>query len=118
MNRQASKTPVPTDRNGDAHKPTGPSLASRLATAIALTVAFYVLAAGLALAMIAAPVILYLTTGRIGNVWLDLFLVIAGVTILKAIMPRRLRFDAPGLSVTRDKHPRLVSEIEATAHKT
>jgi hypothetical protein len=66
-----------------------PSLAGRFAAAIALTIGFYVLALAIALALIGIPVYAWIERGSF-NIWLTIFGVFTGVSILVAIFPRRL----------------------------
>jgi hypothetical protein len=68
----------------------GPSLRARFAVAIALTVAFYTLAIALALALLGVPVWTWIAIDRV-NLWLTLFGVVAGFSILRSIVPARRR---------------------------
>ncbi len=76
------------------------SLRTRALLAVALTVTFYVLAIGVALALIIAPIALWASSGR-GNIWVTLAMVGAGAAILRAIVPERDRFDPPGPELRR-----------------
>src|ERR1700754_923689 len=98
----------------DSSAPAGPSLAGRFAAAIALTIGFYVLALVIAVALIAGPTLGWVFEGR-GNVWLTITGLFLGFSILFAIVPRRLKFEAPGLKVTREEQPRLFELVEHEA---
>lgn len=88
----------------------GPSLAGRTALAVALTIGFYTLALAIAGALIALPIISVASDGPF-NIWLAIFMVVSGVTILKAIFPRRDRFEPPGPEITEADQPELVAEV-------
>ena len=90
------------------------SMLGRACAAVALTAGFYTLALGLAAALIVGPVYLWATNGH-GNVWLTIAAFAAGFTILKALVPERERFDAPGPQLTAAAQPELVAELGAVA---
>src|SRR3954453_22948287 len=90
--------------------PAGPSLAGRLAAAIALTIGFYVLALALAAGLIAAGILPWVFEGR-NNLWLTIVGPFFGISILVAIVPRRIRFVAPGIKMTADDQPQLLQII-------
>ena len=50
-----------------------------------------------------------------GNLWVSITGLFLGISILVAIVPRRLRFEAPGLKVTASDQPRLLELVEAEA---
>src|SRR5918998_3419498 len=89
----------------------GPSLAGRTALAVALTVGFYTLALGIAIALIGLPILAVAADGPF-NLWLAIFMVVSGLTILKAIFPRRHRFEPPGPEITEADQPELVAEVK------
>lgn len=91
----------------------GPSLAGRFAAAIALTIGFYVLALVIGVGLIAAPI--YGWANGTGNIWLTITAIVLGSSILVAIVPRRLKFEAPGLRVTKNEQPELLELVEAEA---
>lgn len=91
-----------------------PSLAGRFAAAIALTIGFYVLALAIALALIGIPVFAWIERGSF-NIWLTIFGVITGVSILVAIVPRRLPFTPPGPPIDAAGQPRLMTAVEQVA---
>lgn len=97
---------------------TGSSLGPRIALAVALTATFYLLAVGIALGLIGAPIAFYASTGRIGNIWVAIALVGAGLAILRAIIPERARFDAPGPLLRREDHPELHALLDRVAATT
>jgi heat shock protein HtpX len=92
----------------------GPSLAWRLAAAIALTVGFYTLALVMAAALLAVAILPWALGGG-GNIWVTLTGVVLGLTILVAIFPRRQRFEPHGVRVRADDQPRLLAVIEEEA---
>jgi heat shock protein HtpX len=96
--------------------PAGPSLAGRLAAAIALTIGFYLLAVTFAGALLAAAILPWVFEGR-NNLWLTITGLVLGISILVAIVPRRHRFKAPGLKVTHADQPRLLELIAEEAEK-
>src|SRR3712207_7952950 len=67
----------------------GPSLAGRAVLAVALTIGFYTLALLIAAALIAFPILGIVEESVPFNIWLAIFMVVSGLTILKAIFPRR-----------------------------
>lgn len=91
----------------------GPSLAGRFAAAIALTIGFYVLALVIGVGLIAAPIIGW--ANGTGNLWLTITAIFLGGSILYAIVPRRLKFEAPGLAVTKEQQPELLELVAAEA---
>src|SRR5689334_9433120 len=93
--------------------PAGPSLAGRFAAAIALTIGFYVLALVIGLGLIVGPVLGW--ANGAGNIWLTITAFFLGGSILWAIVPRRLKFEAPGLSVTQADQPELFALVSEEA---
>ena len=96
---------------------TGPSLAWRLAAAVALTIGFYTLAILIAAALLAVAILPWVLGGS-SNVWVSATCFILGVTILVAIFPRRNKFEPHGVRVTKDDQPRLLGMIEEEARTT
>jgi heat shock protein HtpX len=94
--------------------PAGPSLAGRLAAAIALTIGFYVLALALAAGLIAAGILPWVFEGR-NNLWLTIVGPFFGISILVAIFPRRIRFVAPGIRVSAEDQPQLLQILSEEA---
>ncbi len=90
------------------------SLSSRIALAVALTAVFYVLAVSIALGLIVTPIALWASSGR-GNVWVTIAMVGAGLSILRAIVPERARFDPPGPVLRREDHPELHALLDRVA---
>jgi heat shock protein HtpX len=78
----------------------GPSLAGRFAAAIALTVAFYVLALAIAAGLLAVAILPWVW-GH-GNPFVSITGLVLGCTILVAIVPRGGRFTPPGVRVTHE----------------
>ena len=93
----------------------GPSLAGRAALAVALTIGFYLLALTVALGLIGFAVAGVVTEDVPFNIWLAIFCVVTGLTILRAIIPRRHRFEPPGPEVTADDQPELLGEVRRVA---
>jgi Zn-dependent protease with chaperone function len=93
------------------------SLQKRVALALILMISFYVLALGVAAALlwIAYADVAY-TTHPIGR--LVLACVVGAATILLAIVPRPDRFEAPGPRVTSAEEPHLFEAIETVAAAT
>jgi heat shock protein HtpX len=85
------------------------SLATRALVALALTVAFYVLAIAVAAGLIAVP-ILRVEAGESPGLT-GLFMPIVALCILVAIVPRRMRFEPPGPAVTRENQPQLLDLV-------
>ena len=94
-----------------------PSLRARFAVAIALTLAFYALAIGVAAALIGLPIWGWVSLHH-GNLWITIFMVAAGLTILRSIIPQRQHFVAPGPRVDASQQPRLMEEVSAVARAT
>jgi heat shock protein HtpX len=94
-----------------------PSLWGRFAAAVALTVGFYVLAVAIASALIGLPIYGWVTAGR-GNIWITIFGLVTGVSILAAIVPRRLPFSPPGPRISPADQPRLMAAVEEVARST
>jgi heat shock protein HtpX len=93
---------------------TGPSLKGRFAAAIALTIAFYTLALAMAAGLLAAAILPWVMGGR-NNLWLTLTAAVLGLSILWAIVPRRLPFTPPGVRLTPQDQPRLLRVIDEEA---
>src|SRR3954454_1134950 len=96
-----------------AESSTGPSLKGRIAAAIALTVAFYLLALVIGLGLISLPIL-----GAMGgwfNLWVTITALFLGGSILWAIVPRRNRFHPPGLKLTDQDAPGLLAMIREEA---
>ena len=101
----------------DRTSPQGPSLAGRFALAIALTVGFYALALGMAAFLIGFPIWAFVTQDRIYNIWLEGLMVITGIGILRAVMPRRVPFTPDGIRVEPGEQPRLREAIADVARE-
>ncbi|MBI5103684.1 MAG: M48 family metallopeptidase [Solirubrobacterales bacterium] len=93
-----------------------PSLRRRVALAIALTIAFHAFALTVGLGLIAAP-ILGIVLADWANVWLAFFCIATGVTILRAIVPRRAPFEAPGPELRPEAQPRLFEVLRDVARE-
>jgi heat shock protein HtpX len=91
----------------------GPSLAGRFAAAIALTIAFYILAVAIAAALLAVAILPWVW-GH-GNPFVSITGLVLGVTILVSILPRSMPFTPPGVKITHDDQPALVKLIEDEA---
>jgi heat shock protein HtpX len=91
-----------------------PSVLGRAVAAVALTVGFYALALTLAGALIVGPIALWATSGS-GNLWATIAALAAGFTILRAVVPARDRFVAPGPELTPSAQPELFAELRRVA---
>jgi heat shock protein HtpX len=91
-----------------------PPLLGRALAAIALTAGFYILALGIAVTLIAGPAALWMSRGY-GNIFATIALAIAGLTILRALVPARDAFVAPGPELTPHAQPALHAELAAVA---
>jgi len=100
---------LPGSEPGDA-----PSLARRAAIAIVLMVGFYALAAGMAFALAWIPYAAW-AYGHRFNFRLAFFCLGGAYLILRAIVPRRDRFEAPGPRLQPERQPRLFEEIRGIA---
>lgn len=89
-----------------ASAPQGPSLSGRFAAAIALTIGFYVLALAIAGALLAAAILPWVFNGG-SNLWLTAIGAFLGLSVLSALIPRRLKFTPPGVRMTAADQPRL-----------
>jgi heat shock protein HtpX len=92
----------------------GPSLKGRFAAAVALTIAFYTLALAIAAGLLAAAILPWVARGH-NNLWVTVTGVLLAGSILWAILPRRLRFEPPGVRLTRESQPRLLAVIDEEA---
>ena len=94
-----------------------PSLAARATAAVLLMVGFYALAILIAGALFAIPVAEYEYAHRI-DFRPAIFCLVGGFAILRSIVPRPDRFDAPGPELEADTQPRLWGAIEGVARAT
>src|SRR5262245_22968644 len=94
----------------------GMSLASRALIAIALTVAFYVLAIVIALALAVGVPLAEVSVHR-GNLFVTIAALGAGITILRAIIPERGRFEPPGPELTAADQPQLHALLSDVARE-
>jgi Zn-dependent protease with chaperone function len=86
-------------------------LAGRFAAALALTIAYYVLAIGLAAGLLALAILPWVWER--GNPFVSIIGLVLGCTVLVAIAPRRGPFTPPGVAVSRDDQPALIGVIDA-----
>jgi heat shock protein HtpX len=108
---------VTTPAHGDDPEPergSAPSLARRAAIALLLMVGFYGLAAGMAFALAWIPYATW-TYGHRFNLRLAVFCLGGAYLILRAIVPTRDRFEAPGPRLQPERQPRLFEEIRGIA---
>jgi heat shock protein HtpX len=97
--------------------PRRPSMALFAIFAIVIVIASYLFVLLLAAACVYLPYLLLSTSGSPGLQTLVLFLfgvVIAGA-MLWSLIPRRDKFEAPGLLLDRSIHPRLFAELDTIA---
>jgi heat shock protein HtpX len=92
------------------------SIAARAALALLLMAGFYLLAFGIAAALL-VPVLEYRYLGHLTGK-LTLVAVMSAGTIVWAILPRRDRFDDPGPRLDPAEHPRLFQAIREVARAT
>jgi heat shock protein HtpX len=94
------------------------SLAGRTVVALALFVGYYVLAIAVAGGLVVIPfagIKLGLQAFALLILYLSCF--VAAALILWSIVPRRERFEKPGLCLTRESDPRLFDEVTRIARK-
>ena len=91
-----------------------PSLWWRLILAMVLKAGFYVLALGIAGALLYLPYAEY-TYGRMLHLKLALLCLLGAGGILWAVLPRFDRFQLPGPLLKPEQHPRLFQEISGVA---
>src|SRR5215470_11234320 len=89
----------------------------RAALAVLLMIGFYVLALGIAFALLWVPYAEFVYAHHI-TPKLALICSIGGGLILWSVLPRWDRFRAPGPLMTRKKHPRLFNALERVADAT
>jgi Zn-dependent protease with chaperone function len=89
----------------------------RAVLALGLMVGFYLLALGMAGALLSLPYLEAVYGNRI-HLKLALFCLVGAFLILKAVVPRPDRFEAPGPLLDAKKHPRLFMEIRQVAVAT
>jgi len=94
-----------------------PSLAGRAALALLLMIGFYVLAVGLAVGLIALPILEYQSLHRV-HVKVALGCVIGAGLIAWSVLPRWDKFPAPGVLLDAKKQPELFAVIEGVARAT
>src|SRR5215218_9367672 len=91
-----------------------PSYVGRAVLAAGLTVAFYALSLVIVAALIGVPVWVVVNGHRF-PIFIGLAMVVTGLGILHAIIPRRQRFHAPGPQVTATDEPELMAVVEEVA---
>ena len=94
-----------------------PSLFGRAIAAILLMIGFYALALIVIGALLAVPLAEFRFLDRI-EFRLSAFCVIGALAILRGILPRRDRFEAPGPVLTPAEQPRLFATLEEVARAT
>ena len=95
----------------------GPSLFWRACLALGLMVFFYTFAILLAVVLFSIPVVIYENTERIYGHLLSLCWLAAGGIVL-SIIPRRVRFVAPGPLLSEAEYPALFEVIRQVAQTT
>jgi Zn-dependent protease with chaperone function len=93
-----------------------PSLRRRIALAVALTVAFYVLALSLVAALATQPLWTWALLDW-GNLWLTAVCELAALAILRAVLPRRQGYEPPGPALTREAQPELRAFLDDVARR-
>jgi Zn-dependent protease with chaperone function len=95
----------------------GPSLLGRAVAAVLLMIGFYLLALAIVGVLVAIPVA-EIRYGERLDIRLAGFCLVGAFAILRGIVPRRDRFDAPGPALTATEQPRLFATLEALARAT
>src|SRR5262249_57930555 len=83
----------------------------RAALAVVLMIGFYLLALGIAFALLWIPYAEFVYAEHI-TPKLAIICILGGLTILWSVVPRWDRFQAPGPQLTREKHPRFFKALE------
>ena len=89
-------------------------MAGRAVLAVLLTIGFYVLAIGLAVALLAVPYLEWTDLHRI-NLRITIFCLAGAAIILLSILPTFEHFRIPGEPASPRSHPRLFAELSAIA---
>lgn len=97
--------------------PTALSIRTRALLAVALLVGFYLFAVGIAGGLLVLPYAEWRFAERV-DFRILVFCGVGAFLILKALIPRPDRFEAPGPRLLRDDHPALFSMIEEVASET
>lgn len=88
----------------------------RAVLAVGFLLAFYAVALGLALGLLAIPYLLYTKAHRV-HVQLTVLCVMGAGAILWSLLPRRVPFEPPGPLLTEAEHPRLFATIRDVARR-
>jgi len=105
---------IPPPVLDEAEPATAPSLARRAAIALVLMIGFYGLAAAMAFGLAWIPYAAW-AYGHRFNLRLAIFCLGGAYLIVKAIVPRRDRFEAPGPALRPASQPRLFQELRGIA---
>ena len=97
--------------------PSAPSIARRAALAIALLIGFYVLAIGIAVALLVIPYEAYSNDIRLPGKVLVICVAGAGI-ILWSILPRFDKFKPPGPQLTPEDQPKLFEMVTSVSRAT
>ena len=89
-------------------------MAARAFLAVLLTIGFYLLAIGLAIALLAVPYLEWTDLHRL-NLRITIFCLAGAAIILFSILPTVEHFRAPGERADPQSHPRLFAELGAIA---
>ncbi|HEV3096771.1 MAG TPA: M48 family metallopeptidase [Candidatus Dormibacteraeota bacterium] len=89
-------------------------MTGRAVLAVLLTIGFYVLAIGLAVALLAVPYFEWTGLHRI-NIRITIFCLAGAAIILLSILPTFEHFRIPGEPASQRTHPRLFAELSAIA---
>ena len=92
----------------------GPSFRTRAILAIALTVAFYVLAVVAVIALVGIPLVRW-GGGDGFPVFIGIAMIFSGLSVAKAIVPRRQSFTPPGPELTDADQPELLGLVREVA---
>jgi Zn-dependent protease with chaperone function len=95
----------------------GTRILGRAIIALALMAGFYALALGIAFALLWAPYAEFVYARHV-TPKLAVLCIVGGIAILWSVLPRRDRFEAPGLRLKPEQHPRLFKALERVANAT
>lgn len=93
------------------------SMLARALLAVVLMIGFYLLALGMAAGLVYIPYAEVVYAHRI-HPKLAILCILGALAILWAMLPRFDKFPAPGPKLSREKHPRLFSDLEDVARST
>ena len=96
----------------------GQSLGRRIAVAVALLAGFYFIALALLAGLLVAGIGPYITEKIPGNLWISIACIASAFAIVRALVPRRVPFQAPGPRLDPDREPELFGLVREVADAT